>query len=70
LALFFDPGGVVAALRADRVLSAPLRQAALRAVLRRAQPAEAATGTCTTRPETEDGRRTGRLHRTAPSLFE
>jgi WD40 repeat protein/serine/threonine protein kinase len=39
-----DPAEVVAALRADRVLSAPLRQAALRAVLRRAQPAEAATG--------------------------
>ena len=39
-----DPAGVVAALRADRVLSEPLRQAALRAVLRRAQPPEAATG--------------------------
>ena len=39
-----NPAEVVAALRADRVLSAPLRQAALRAVLRRAQPPEAATG--------------------------
>ena len=39
-----DPAEVVAALRADRVLSEPLRQAALRAVLRRAQPPEAATG--------------------------
>jgi WD domain, G-beta repeat len=39
-----DPAGVVAALRADRVLSAPLRQAALRAVLRRAQPPEAVPG--------------------------
>jgi WD40 repeat protein len=39
-----DPAGVVAALRADRVLSAPLRQAALRAVLRRAQAPEAAAG--------------------------
>jgi WD40 repeat protein len=38
-----DPAGVVAALRADRVLSEPLRQAALRAVLRRAQPPEAVT---------------------------
>jgi WD40 repeat protein len=32
-----DPAGVADALRADRVLSEPLRQAALRAVLRRAQ---------------------------------
>ncbi len=39
-----DAAGVVAALRADRVLSASLRQAALRAVLRRAQPPEAVTG--------------------------
>jgi hypothetical protein len=39
-----DPAGVVAALRADRVLSAPLRQAALRAVLRRAQLPGAAPG--------------------------
>jgi hypothetical protein len=39
-----DPAGVVAALRADRVLSEPLRQAALRAVLRRALPPEAAPG--------------------------
>jgi WD40 repeat protein len=37
-----DPAEVVAALRADRGLSDPLRQAALRAVLRRAQPQEAA----------------------------
>jgi len=33
-----DPAEVVAALRADRVLSEELRQAALRALLRRAQP--------------------------------
>jgi WD40 repeat protein len=39
-----DPAEVVAALRADRVLSAPLRQAALRAVLRRAQPPETTPG--------------------------
>jgi WD40 repeat protein len=39
-----DPAGVVEALRADRALSEPLRQAALRVVLRRAQPPEAATG--------------------------
>jgi hypothetical protein len=38
------PAEVVDALRADRELSTPLRQAALRAVLRRAQPLEAATG--------------------------
>ena len=38
------PAEVVDALRADRELSTPLRQAALRAVLRRAQPPEAATG--------------------------
>jgi hypothetical protein len=39
-----DPAGVVEALRADRVLSEPLRHAALRAVLRKAQPPEAAPG--------------------------
>jgi WD40 repeat protein len=39
-----DPADVVAALRADRALSEPLRQAALRAVLRRAAPPEAALG--------------------------
>jgi len=39
-----DPAGVVAALRADRVLSEPHRQAALRAVLRRALPPEGAPG--------------------------
>lgn len=38
------PAEVVAALRAERVLSEPLLQAALRAVLRRAQPPEAAKG--------------------------
>jgi hypothetical protein len=37
-----DLAGVVAALRSDRALSEPLRQAALRAVLRRARPPEAA----------------------------
>jgi WD40 repeat protein len=37
-----DPGEVVAALRADRALGEPLRQAALRAVLRRAVPPEVA----------------------------
>jgi hypothetical protein len=36
-----DPAGVVEALRADRVLSEPLHQAALRAVLRRAPPGAA-----------------------------
>jgi WD40 repeat protein len=36
-----DPAAVVEALRADRALSEPLRQAALRAVLRRARPPEA-----------------------------
>jgi WD40 repeat protein len=40
-----DPAAVVDAIRADRVLSEPLRQAALRAVLRRATPAETAPGT-------------------------
>jgi WD40 repeat protein/predicted Ser/Thr protein kinase len=39
-----DPAGVVAALRADRALSGPLREAALRAVLRRAQPPAATPG--------------------------
>jgi hypothetical protein len=39
-----DPAEVVAALRSDRALGEPLRQAALRAVLRRARPAEAAAG--------------------------
>ena len=39
-----DPGGVVDVLRTDRVLSEPLRQAALRDVLRRAQPPEAEPG--------------------------
>ena len=39
-----DPAGVMAALRADRALSEPLRQAALRAVLRRAPPPGAASG--------------------------
>ena len=49
-----DPAGVVDALRADRVLSEPLRQAALRAVLRRAQPPETAPGNPPRRPG--DGR--------------
>jgi WD40 repeat protein/predicted Ser/Thr protein kinase len=40
-----DPAGVVDALRADRSLSEPLRQAALRAVLRRALPPKAAPST-------------------------
>ena len=39
-----DPAEVVEALRADRVPSEALRHAALRAVLRRAQPPEAAPG--------------------------
>jgi WD40 repeat protein len=39
-----DPAKVVEALRADRVPSEALRQAALRAVLQRAQPPEAAVG--------------------------
>jgi WD40 repeat protein len=39
-----DPAEVVAALRADRALSEPLRQAALRAVLRCVLQAEAAPG--------------------------
>jgi hypothetical protein len=40
----FDSAGVVEALRADNSLSEPLRHAALRAVLRRAQPPEPAAG--------------------------
>jgi WD40 repeat protein len=39
-----NPDEVVEALRADRALNEPLRQAALRAVLRRSQPPEAAAG--------------------------
>ncbi len=39
-----DPAAAVEALRADRSLSEPLRHAALRTVLRRALPAEAAPG--------------------------
>jgi WD40 repeat protein/serine/threonine protein kinase len=39
-----DPAEVVEALRADRALSEPLRQAALRAVLRRASPTETSPG--------------------------
>jgi hypothetical protein len=39
-----DPAEVAEALRADQALSEPLRQAALRAVLRRALPPEAAPG--------------------------
>jgi hypothetical protein len=39
-----DPAEVVEALRADPALGEPLRQAALRAVLRRAIPAETAPG--------------------------
>jgi hypothetical protein len=39
-----DPAVVVEALQADPALSEPLRQAALRAVLRRSRPAEAAPG--------------------------
>ena len=37
-----DPGEVVEALRADQALDEPLRQAALRGVLRRALPPDAA----------------------------
>jgi hypothetical protein len=40
-----DPAEVVAALRADRMPSEALRQAALRAVLRRARPPEATPST-------------------------
>jgi WD40 repeat protein len=39
-----DPAQVVGALRADRALSEPLRHAALRVVLRRVRPPEAAPG--------------------------
>jgi hypothetical protein len=39
-----DAAAVVEALRSDGALREPLRQAALRAVLRRAQPPEAAPG--------------------------
>ena len=39
-----DPAGVVDALGTDRTLSEPLRQAALRAVLRRAPPTERSPG--------------------------
>jgi hypothetical protein len=39
-----DPAEVVAALRTDRVPSEALRQAAWRAVLRKAHPPEAAPG--------------------------
>jgi hypothetical protein len=39
-----DPAEVMEALRADRGLNEPLRQAALRAVLRRALPPEAPLG--------------------------
>ena len=39
-----DPGKVVETLRADRALGEPLRQAALREVMRRARPPEAAPG--------------------------
>jgi WD40 repeat protein len=39
-----DPAGVVDALRADSLLSEPLRQAAQRALLRMAQPAGSAAG--------------------------
>ncbi len=49
-----SPAEVVDALRADRALSEPLRQAALRAVLRRAQPPETAPGNPPRRPG--DGR--------------
>jgi hypothetical protein len=39
-----DPAAVVDALRADTALSEPLRQASLRAALRRAAPPDAAPG--------------------------
>jgi WD40 repeat protein len=45
-----DLAKVVEALRADRALSGPLREAALRAVLRRARPPEAAPGKRHDRP--------------------
>jgi WD40 repeat protein len=49
-----SPAGVVDALRADSGLSEPLRQAALRAVLRMAQPPETSPGNPPRRPG--DGR--------------
>jgi WD40 repeat protein len=45
-----DPADVVKALRADRTLIDPLRQAALRDVLRRAQPPQAAPGNAHAQP--------------------
>ena len=45
-----DPAGVVEALRTDRALSEPLRQASLRAALRRASPPAAALGNPTNAP--------------------
>ena len=45
-----DPAEIVEALRADRALVEPLRQAALRAVLRRAQPPGVAAGDPPTPP--------------------
>jgi hypothetical protein len=45
-----DPDQVVKALRADLSLNDPLRHAALRAVLRRPQPREAAPGSVHDRP--------------------
>jgi len=45
-----DSAGVVEALRADNSLSEPLRHAALRAVLRRAQPPGPAAGKPPERP--------------------
>ena len=45
-----DPAGVVEALRADRALSEPLRQASLRAALRRASPPGAALRNTTEAP--------------------
>lgn len=46
----YDPAGLVEALRADRVLSEPLRRAALRAMLRRARPAGPDAGNPPTTP--------------------
>ena len=45
-----DPAAVVDALRADGALTEPLRHAALRAVLRKARPPEAAPGKPNDRP--------------------
>jgi WD40 repeat protein len=45
-----DPAEVADALRADRMLGEPLRHAALRAVLRRALPSEAAAGNSSDSP--------------------